>query len=52
MRKRKPAPMWVHPDFKKEIKRNAVDNDLSILDYTESLARKKRSRNHESLFEW
>lgn len=38
MGRNKPVKMWVDPDFKKVIKRSAVDKDMSIIDYTGLLA--------------
>lgn len=32
------TPMWVDPAFKRKIKREAADNDKSIVDFTKKLA--------------
>lgn len=37
--------MWVHPLFKKKIKKEAVDNDIPILQLTKEIA-----KNEEKLF--
>lgn len=30
--------MWVHPMFKKKLKRDAASNDMSIINFTRKLA--------------
>ena len=34
----KQVRLWVHPDFKRKIKKEATEKDLSVLRYTQSLA--------------
>jgi hypothetical protein len=36
--------LWVHPEFKKKLKREAAEQDLSILELTEKLSRDEYNR--------
>jgi len=40
--------IWVHPDFKKSLKRQAVELNTSIVNLTAQLA--KASNNYDNLF--
>ena len=45
--------IWVHPDFKKMLKKQAIDNEKSLFKLTEDLARandelSKRIKNEKS----
>ena len=36
--------IWVHSNFKKKIKREAIESDMSLLEYTEFLSKKKNRK--------
>lgn len=41
--------MWVSPEFKKMLKKQAADQDVDVLTLTERLA-KQQKQDHEQLF--
>jgi len=54
MRKLRPVQMWVHPSFKKRCKIDAEEQDKSLLEYTEELAKRDKNerRNKKRLFDF
>ena len=48
----KPTRMWVDPDFKRKLKRMAVDSNMNIIDLTEELAKDEKKRKGLPEFEF
>jgi hypothetical protein len=45
---KKEVQMWVHPEFKKELKSDAAKSGMSILELTKALADKKISISYQN----
>lgn len=43
------ARAWIHPKFKKKLQQEAIDNDMSLLEYTERLSDNAKSLENKLL---
>jgi len=44
--------IWVHPDFRRKLRTLAGESDMSLLDLTETLARKNEKKKKKPEFEF
>lgn len=50
MARKKYVKMWVDPEFKKKCKQKALDDDLSLIEFTRRKARRKGWDEIDSVF--
>lgn len=48
---RKKRQLWIHPEFAKELKKRAAEEDINIIDLTEKLARRIKKKNGVGIFD-
>lgn len=48
----KKTRIWVDDDFKRQLKKKAIDDDLDLLGYTRKIARKKKNGVIDDDFFW